>query len=322
MKKKILIIIAAVVLAAGIAVVATMGGIGYFTYLAHGETVTAPEPDKDGYITVMSANIRRQEKFFSTKKADVGNHRWYRRAEYYLQNIALVQPDIFGAQEAQERQYKYLVKHMEGYGSVVTYRDDRGTRSESCPIFYSEKRFKLLDSGTFWLSATPDVKYSKFEESTECRIATYVILEDKQNGDTYAVFNAHPDWDVKRGRDKELQVLATRIASISAEKAVDHIILFGDLNTDKHTEDGAKALQVIDDILKDAKTFEGMKDYGVTFHNYGIDDPEDPQASLDYIYLSDGAEVRDLGKIDKTYGKDGKIYPSDHYPIYAKVKFN
>jgi len=336
MKKKILVIAIAVVLAAVIALVSTMAGFGYFAYLSVRTTVTAPESESDHSIVIMSANIRRQEKILSTDKADIGTHRWYRRAQYYLMNIDSEKPDILGAQEVQERQYKFLVNHLKGYGSVVTYRDDKGTRSESCPIFYSEARFDLLGSGTYWLSEDPD-HMSRSWGAKEYRITTYVILLDTDTDQVIAVFNAHPEWKVDEGRDEELQVLAAKVGEMMTKtitvagstRAVDQVILLGDLNTYKEEPNGAgiAALSPIENLLADSKDLAsaaGIENayYGYTFNNYGTINSEDPQAGLDYIYLPKDATVLALGKVDMMYGKDGNIYPSDHFPIYAKVKLN
>ena len=59
-----------------------------------------------------------------------------------------------------------------------------------------------------------------------------------------------------------------------------------------------------------------MQDYGATFNGYDMD-PDGPMG-LDYIFLPEETTVFEVGKVDKIYGG---IYPSDHYPIYAKVKF-
>lgn len=322
MMKKIIIIVACVLVAAAVAVVSTLGGIGYFSYKEISESVKAPDVKTDGSLVIMSANIRRKEKWYSTSEMDTGSHRWYKRAEYYLANIKEVQPDILGAQEVQAGQYEFLTEHLEGYGSVVTYRDDKGARSESCPIFYSEARFELLGSGTYWLSETPD-EMSKSWGAKEYRITTYVKLKDKVTGLVIAVFNAHPEWKVDEGRNQELQVLAEKVGEMM--KTVDKTILLGDLNTYKEEANGAgiAALAPIEALLADSKDLANAKGianayYGITFNNYGILNPEDPQAGLDYIYLPKDATVSAVGKVDKVY--DG-VYPSDHFPIYAKIKF-
>ena len=310
MLKKVIIIVICVLLAAIIAVVATLGAIGYYSYASISETVTAPDLTSDGSMVIMSANIRRKEKITSFKVQDVGNHRWYKRALYYLKNIELVKPDIFGAQEVMPMQYEFLADHLVGYDSVVTYRDNRGSRSESCPIFYNAARFTLLDSGTFWLSETPDVMSIGWD-CTEYRICTFVKLQDK-DGTVVTVFNTHPDWSHDEARVKQLQVVADRVKATEGK-----CIVIGDMNSIKGTELGDKALAGLEAILKDSKDFNGGVYYGATFNGYGVDDPEEQPLPLDYIYLPVDTTVYEVGKIDKLY--DG-VYPSDHYPIWAKVK--
>ncbi len=211
----------------------------------------------------------------------------------------------------QAGQYEFLTSHLEGYGSVVCYRDNKGSRSESCPIFYNEARFELLDSGTFWLSDTPE-KMSTYAESSEHRIATFVKLKDKSTGITIAVYNTHPDWGSVEARIRQLSVIATKAKESDADK----IVVLGDLNSDRTLPGGNEGLAPIEEFLKDSKTFPGMSDYGATFNGYDMD-PDGPMG-LDYIFLPEDTTVLEVGKVDKIYGG---VYPSDHYPIYAKVKF-
>ncbi|MBO4472663.1 MAG: endonuclease/exonuclease/phosphatase family protein [Clostridia bacterium] len=313
--KKLVIILLCLILVAIVAVTTFLGVTGYYSYQAYAETVPAPAVSADGSLVIMSANIRRQEKalwFNSTFwKFDTGSHRWYKRAQYYLKNIETVQPDILGAQEVQPGQYEFLTEHLIGYGSVVGYRDDKGARSESCPIFYNEARFTLLDSGTFWLSDTPDVM-SKYDECSEYRIATFAKLRDKSTGVVIAVYNTHPDWSSVEARIKQLSVVAQKAQASEADK----VVILGDLNSDRTLTGGNAGLAPLDAFLKDSKTFPGMTDYGATFNGYDID-PDGPMG-LDYIFLPAESTVLAIGKVDTVY--DG-VYPSDHFPIWAKVKF-
>ena len=123
------------VLVVSAAILVPLQFTGYFSYKTISATAEAPKYQADASITIMSANIRRQEKFFSTDSMDTGKHRWWKRAKYYLANISAVKPDILGCQEVHPRQYDFLCKHLVNYGSVVEYRDGRGKRTESCPIF-------------------------------------------------------------------------------------------------------------------------------------------------------------------------------------------
>ncbi len=309
--KKVIVTILCVLIVLIVATVGLFGAMGYYSYIGIPTKAEAPAVSEDGSLVIMSANIRRREKFFNFNKMDMGNHRWWKRAQYYLENIKTVAPDILGAQEVQAGQYEFLTAHLTGYGSVVAYRDEKGARSESCPIFYSEARFELLDSGTFWLSDTPD-KMSKYEESDEYRITTFVKLKDKSTGITIAVYNTHPDWTSVEARVKQLSVTAQRAKASDADK----IVVIGDLNSERSLPGGSEGLAPIEEFLKDSKTFPGMEDYGATFNGYDMD-PDGPMG-LDYIFLPEDAHVLSVGKVDKVYGG---VYPSDHYPIYAKVKF-
>ena len=304
--KKVIVTILCVLIVLVVAVVGLFGAMGYYAYIGIPGKAEAPAVAEDDSIMIMSANIRRQEKFINFNKMDMGNHRWWKRAQYYLENIKTVAPDILGAQEVQAGQYEFLTSHLE-----VCYRDNKGSRSESCPIFYNEARFELLDSGTFWLSDTPE-KMSTYAESSEHRIATFVKLKDKSTGITIAVYNTHPDWGSVEARIKQLSVIATKAKESDADK----IVVLGDLNSDRTLPGGNEGLAPIEEFLKDSKTFPGMSDYGATFNGYDMD-PDGPMG-LDYIFLPEDTTVLEVGKVDKIYGG---VYPSDHYPIYAKVKF-
>ena len=269
--------------------------IPYLKYVFSGKRVSAPAPRED--LTITSYNIR-----YFNHNADFGNHHWYVRAKYILREIEKLQPDVLCLQEVHPPQYAYLKKHLVGYDSVIGYRENRGIHSEACPIFYNANRFTLLDGGTFWLSDTPDVQ-SKFEDSWHFRIASYAKLRDA-DGTVFTVFNTHPDYRIEEVRIRQLAVLADRI-----RKTEGNIVVTGDFNAVK----GEKSLEPFEEMLRDSKDFRGDV-FGATFNGFG----EKPEEWIDFIYLPKDCTFIDTG-IDKTL-YDG-VYPSDHYPIYAKVKF-
>ena len=290
---------------------AALGATGYYSYNSIAETVKAPAVSEDGSFVIMSANIRRKERWYSFDKLDTGNFRWCKRADAYLQNIAAVQPDIFGAQEVKRPQYEFLTKHLSGYDSVVGFRENSKMLAESCPIFYSKARFTLLSSGTFWLSETPDVMSRSWNDGGEYRIATFAELKDKVTGETIAVFNSHPDFEPEIACKEEIKVIAAKAAAM-LEKG-DRVIVFGDLNSDIHTAAGVEAQAPLSAFLENAIDVSG-EDYGYTFNGYD----KKPHEQLDYFYVSTGAAISELKKLDKTYNG---VFPSDHFPIYAKIKY-
>lgn len=255
--------------------------------------VAAPDPRED--ITVVSYNVR-----YFNNNVDFGKRHWYVRAKYVLCNVEKMQPDVLCLQEVHRPQFNFFKKHLVGYDPVIGYRDD-GKNSEACPIYYNTKCFTLLDGGVFWLSDTPDVM-SKFEESWHYRICTFAKLKDV-DGTVLTVYNVHPDYRIEEVRIRQLAVLADRVSNTEG-----NVIVTGDFNAKK----GEKCLSPFEDLLKDSKDFTGVT-FGATFNGFGAC----PEDAIDFIYLPKGVDLVDTGILKTLY--DG-VYPSDHYPIYAKVK--
>lgn len=268
-------------------------------YMLSRKKVTAP--DRKEEITVMSFNVR----FFNDDR-DLGARHWYNRARYCLADVEKVLPDILCLQEVKPPQYAYFRKHLRGYAGVITYRDDE-VNSEGCPIFYNAKRFVLLKRGTFWLSETPDVM-SKSWGSPHHRIATYVILRDL-DGSQLTVYNTHPDYKVEETRINQLCVLADHMRE---QGGLDRTILAGDFNAVK----GETCLEPFEKILRDSKDFRGDV-FGATYNGFGEVAEDDLSHGIDFIYLPKEATLVDTGVLKDRY--DG-VYPSDHHPIFAKIK--
>ena len=266
--------------------------LSYLKYALSKERVEAPALRED--LTVVSYNIR-----YFNNNADFGNCHWYVRAKYVLRNVERLQPDVLCLQEVHPPQFAYLKKHLVGYESVIGYREERGVHSEACPIFYNAARFTLLDGGIFWLSDTPEVQ-SKFEESWHYRICTFIKLRDA-DGTVLTVYNVHPDYRIEDIRIRQLAVLADRVAHTEG-----HVIVTGDFNAQK----GEKCLEPFEALLKDSKDFTGVV-FGDTFNGFGVK----PGEGIDFIYLPKSATLKETGILKKLYHG---VYPSDHYPIFAR----
>ncbi|HCJ01537.1 MAG TPA: hypothetical protein DIC18_01040 [Clostridiales bacterium] len=259
-------------------------------------------PDRQGEIVIASFNVR-----FINDDRDLGKRHWYYRARYCLQNVQKMQPDILCLQEVKPVQYAYFRKHLKGYAGVMTYRDD-SENSEACPIFFNAKRFVLLKRGTFWLSETPDV-ISKSWGSVHCRIATFATLRDR-DGSQFTVYNTHPDYKFEQTRINQLRVLADHIAE---QGALDRTIVTGDFNAMK----GEPCLAPFEEMLRDSKDFRGDV-FGATYTGFGEVDMSDLSHGIDYIYLPKGITLLDTGVLQ---ARPNGVYPSDHDPIFARIKF-
>ncbi len=68
-------------------------------------------------VKVMSFNIR----LFTPQ--DTGKKNWFYRADLVVDTIEKQAPGVIGFQEVTPIQYKYLCDTLQGYDSIMTYRD-------------------------------------------------------------------------------------------------------------------------------------------------------------------------------------------------------
>jgi endonuclease/exonuclease/phosphatase family metal-dependent hydrolase len=267
-------------------------------YLIDRRTVTPAETVGEE-ITIMSTNVRFYNPLDFLKKS------WFYRADLIAEDVERVRPDIVGFQEATFLHYDYLKSTLSGYDSEMSYRDDF-ILSEGCPIFWRTDRFEKIDSGSFWLSETPEVM-SKDWGSSHYRICVYVILRDKTTNKEFAVFNTHLDNVSDEARINGIKVVLDKISEFGDLPS----FLFGDMNA---TDDSETILSTRDSF-DDAKVISPITEDTRTFHGWG--DPTE-QDRIDYILISKGdAEVYEYHVLDNCY--DG-VYSSDHSSIYIKTR--
>ena len=134
-----------------------------------------------------------------------------------IKDVLLAQdPDVIGFQEANEGWLKYLPGDFDGYSYIWTWRgagDNNTTKGkEATPIFYKTDKFDLLESGTFWLSETPDTPSWCFNENMN-RTVAWVKLRLKETGEVFCFFNTHYPLD-EQSRLQSAAVLREKVAEI------------------------------------------------------------------------------------------------------------
>lgn len=299
MKKsaKILSVILAAALAVGIGTVMHTKS----TQIDLGEIEIDGIPEKSEASTrVMSFNVR----CVSDEEGSV-----YTRSQIVTAILDQYAPDSFGVQEATPKWIKILDKEFsEKYARVGEGRSLITMFTEYSAVYYLKDKYNLIDSGTIWLSETPEEKYTKSFDSKHNRIATWAVLENKETGVRYTHINTHLDHVLESTRVEQSKVLLNKIEELQATGTV---ICTGDFNSYETGEAYAEMLKALDDSKLTAKT----SDSGITYHNYGaISEHED--GAIDFVFTTKGTQV-DTYKIirDTVQG----FYPSDHYPIVADV---
>ncbi|OKZ72645.1 MAG: hypothetical protein BHV88_01150 [Clostridiales bacterium 41_12_two_minus] len=129
--------------------------------------------------------------------------------------------------------------------------------------FYKKDKYELLESGTKWMSSTPDVKGSKYPTSSYPRIFTYAILKEKSTGEKFLYINTHFDHKSAEARKFQAGVLADFVSKNSEYR----ILLTGDFNC-ASTENTFGVIK--NTGFKSSADVAFVKEnLGATFHNYG-----------------------------------------------------
>ena len=121
-----------------------------------------------------------------------GDNVWMKRRHATPEMIRREAPDVFGVQEGLIDQLHYIDAECPQYARVGVGRDDGAEKGEFMAVYYLRDRFELLDSGTFWLSETPD-KVSRGWDGACNRTVTWVELKDRKSGKEFFYFNTHLD---------------------------------------------------------------------------------------------------------------------------------
>lgn len=261
---------------------------------------TLPEAKLTQSITVMSYNVYIKG---SGEKSPEN------RTALVAENIRKYNPDSFGLQEADEGWMERLPALMSEYAYVGIGRNSDSGGGEASPVFYKKDKYELLDSGTFWLSKTPE-KASRGWDAMFKRVCTYAVLKDKETGFTYAHFNAHFDHLGVIARLESVAVVAEKIKEIASGIPV---VFSGDLNDYEGADMYAR---VLESGLKDTKYLaKTASDGNVTYHGYS--DLVEKEAPIDFIFAN--AFASDVESYAVVSEKVNGIYASDHHPVVSKI---
>jgi endonuclease/exonuclease/phosphatase family metal-dependent hydrolase len=251
-------------------------------------------------LTVMSLNIR-------YPSPDDGPDLWEKRRALAIATIRAEAPDLIGTQELFERQGNDIVAALPAYGWFGTDRRG-GHADEHMGIFYRRDRLKIVEQGQFWLSDTPEVPGSMSWGIDLPRMVNWATFETK-DGRKFRFYDTHfPHRDEDEGaREQAAKLLAARIAEGPADLPV---VLTGDFNT----VDSSAAHRALTTTLADA-WLGGAARQGPAFTFHGFTGKGDRR--IDWI-LTRGFAVERITTVDT---HRGKRYPSDHFPVVARVRF-
>jgi endonuclease/exonuclease/phosphatase family metal-dependent hydrolase len=260
-------------------------------------------------LDVMTFNIR-------TAAGRDGDNAWPHRRALLVETIERSAPHVIGMQEALGEQIDYLDDMLPDYRWIGIDRSLNGGLglSEATPIFYRHAELSPIESGNFWLTSTPDTPPQRRVAGRRRgggRIVTWARLHHRATGQDIYVFNTH--FTLRRGQAQldSADLILTRVAALPAGSAT---IVMGDFNNDAGGSDTWRT--ATSEGLRDAWT-EADERAGPIATYGGFGPPaEAPAERVDWILVGGPISVQHA---ETVVHNDGGRYPSDHYPVTARI---
>lgn len=267
-------------------------------------------------LHVMSFNIR-----YGT--AGDGDNHWLKRYPLVFDVFKNHAPDIVGVQEALHFQLAAIEKAAPAYARIGVGRDDGATKGEYTAILYLREKYEVLDQGTFWLSDTPGKVASTSWGNSITRICTWGRFREKSSGRAFYVYNVHLDHRSQVSREKSVELVIRRINGRTVKEP---FVITGDFNAgesntairyllgrSRYVADLEGRSAPVPDLVD---TFRVCRPGAVDVGTFGGFTGRRRGEKIDYIFAQAQANVLEARIL---YDREGGRYPSDHYPVEARL---
>ena len=253
-------------------------------------------------LRVMSFNVR-------LPVAADGENRWEARRTLMIETIRRAHPDLVGTQELFGLQGDALVAGLRGYRWVGRGRRGGGADDEHMGVLYRTDALRLVESGDFWFSDTPDVVGSISWGNLYPRMVTWGLFETRDGARFYLLNTHFPYRDEDEAvRVRCAQALLDRIRALPQDVPV---VVTGDFNTGDDSAAHALLTTDLRDVWQTAPRRRGPEG---TFHAF----TGQPQRRIDWILVR-GFDAR---SVDVQTVHSGVRYPSDLFPVLAVLRRN
>lgn len=216
--------------------------------------------------------------------------------------------DLIGTQEGFKHQLDDMC-YMNSYEYVGGGRDDGKDEGEHSAIIYDTERFRLIESGDYWLSETPDVPGKGWDATCCNRICSWAKFEEKNSGEQFYFFNVHFDHQGQVARKESGKLMVEKIKEIAGNAPV---IATGDFNSRPDSDQ----IKRMSKLLYDTYHISIKPPYGPSGTFTRRFENPITQHRIDYIFVSDHFRVLDYAHLTDN---DGVYYPSDHLPVVSNI---
>ncbi len=295
-------------------------------------------------MLVGSYNIR-----YKNANDSINGEVWTKRCQVICDQLNFMSPVVFGTQEVLWSQLRDMKNALDGYDFIGIGRDDGKRGGEHEAIFYKKDKLQLLDHGDFWLSETPDkpglgwdavcirmCTWGKFAtKETEQRYGLFNRRKARK-GKVFYFFNLHMDHVGVVARREAAKLVVAKVHEIAQGAPV---FVTGDFNVDQNDE--IYTIFTKSGLLKDSYEtarirFAENGTFNAFKTNYFT------TSRIDHVFVSPSTKVEAYGVLTNSYwtpddDPDDNLKasdapqqisfdtyirhnPSDHYPVFVKVK--
>ena len=251
---------------------------------------------------------------------------WRNRAALNVATIERCAPDVIGLQESQRGNLATYRRHLPRYAQIRGPKYGSAFPYDSNAILYDQEKLRLLDTGGFWLSETPE-KHSRSWGTRVARSATWALFALTNTDLSILHLNTHLDHVSAPARREGSRLVVAKIAEVSERTGeTPAVILTGDFNA---RPDSATYKNLTESGFVDTYLAAGNEDAQTanTFHafegtSYRDKHPARGPRRIDWILLKDprGSLKTESHNIIRDAEEDAGLYPSDHYPIVADFR--
>lgn len=262
--------------------------------------VAAPE------LHVATVNIRRRMGM-RPRNAD----RWSVRAPALSTLLATEHPHLIGTQEVLPDQARVLKAALGEHYRRIGHGRNADGQGEGCPIYYDDSRLELLSWSQQALSDTPDEPGSTGWGNRTPRMMVAAEFRDRATRIRFLAVNTHFDNESRRSRVRAAEAVRALVAGQTLPAVVT-----GDLNSGAGTTTVQALLAPggLQDAWVTART-RLTPEWG-TFPNYRR--PRLGRKRIDWIAVTPDVTVERIGINTR---RPGGIWPSDHLPVQAVLRF-
>ena len=200
-------------------------------------------------------------------------------------------------------------------------RDDGVEKGEYAPILYKRDRFRLLDSGHFWL-AEDSTRPVKGWDAAYVRICTWGRFLDRKSRKRFWFFTLHTD---HKGQHSQIESCRLVLDKIREMCRGERVVLTGDFNVGETSD--CHALLCESGILGDAYDAAPIR-----LATTGTENWFDPDVKtfrrIDHVFITPGFRPLRYGILTDTYrvptdtaGKYRAHTPSDHFPVVVELNY-